>query len=113
MLFAFQKLDPPGFLFKIWLKCTDTFGRTVFVTYRCVKLQIESCFYNDDKFKHFRPVITAYLSVSAVLAPAFSTDEHVSLGAAHFGELMLSNGLLGQCFPDLFKLCACHLLPNT
>lgn len=63
--------------------------------------------------KLVKKLLTAYLSVSAVLAPAFSTDEHVSLRAAHFGELMLSNGLLGQRFPDLFQLCACHLLPNT
>lgn len=73
---------------------------------------LELFFIMTASLKNFRSIIKAYLSVSAVLALAFSTDEHVSLGAAHFGELMLSNGLLGQHFPDLFKLCACHLLPN-
>lgn len=49
------------------------------------------------------------LSVSAVLSLALAADKHISLCAAHFGKLVLSNGLLGQRFPDLFQLCACHL----
>lgn len=104
---------PPSFSL-VWLKCTNTC-----VTYWCVTLRLIVVFMmmmasiNTPGYKRWWDVITAYLSVSAVLALAFSTDEHVSLRAAHFGELMLSNWLLGQRFPDLFQLCACHLLPNT
>lgn len=46
-----------------------------------------------------RPV---YLGVGAVLALALAAGEHVRLGAAHFRELVLPDGLLRHGLPDLF-----------
>lgn len=51
-----------------------------------------------------------HLCVGAVLSVTVVADEHVSLGSAHLGQLVFSDGLFGQSLSDLLQLCARHLL---
>lgn len=51
-----------------------------------------------------------YLSVRAALPTTLAAGEHVRLRPSHPGQLMLSDGLLGQYFSDLLQFCTRHFL---
>lgn len=53
----------------------------------------------------------AHLVVGAVLLLALAALEEVGDGAARFGHLVLTDGLLGHGIAQLLQLIAGHLLP--
>lgn len=57
-----------------------------------------------------RMCVFVYLCVRAALPLTLVAGEHVCLGPAHLGQLMLSDGLFGQSFSHLLQLGTGHLL---
>lgn len=57
-----------------------------------------------------RICVFVYLCVRAALPLTLVAGEHVCLGPAHLGQLMLSDGLFGQSFSHLLQLGTGHLL---